>query len=131
MSKLYLLFWVFFCVAVSCREVLINSADAEKEKLLVGIWTLQGQDPPLLDSLQTIQLSFTDTLTVQIYNTATDSADNYRYHVEDGTLFFLKRTAEGDAVQFFYTIVDLTLVYMVLEFSDNDNRIRQYYTRSL
>ncbi len=124
MNRPYFIWILVLCIISSCREVLVSSADEKKEQLLIGDWALD--DPNVM--IGTIQITFRADLSARIVNTIPNNEldEEYRFHVEDGILFFNTQTPEGEIVYVYYEINSLSVTTLVFKRQDGS---LQYYRK--
>jgi hypothetical protein len=116
---------VVFCVGLlSCRESIVDPADARMERLLWGEWRFVTETN---DTTTALALSFYDDNTVYISNTYQHVHRDYRYYVESRYLYLeeLPEPAPGDPPLSYY-IDRLTKTSLVLRFRLGERRFVRF-----
>lgn len=111
----------------SCREDLVNSADAEKERRIIGVWDLAGSNPPVSGH---VQFTFRPDLTVRVIYVDPDTTLNYdvelRFLIENGFIYYYE---SSDDLRGINEIESLGESDMVLRITSGGITIRQFYHR--
>lgn len=119
--------WFLACIVViSCRESLVDSRDVRFENELIGSWILDNEWP---ESHVTVRLHFKPDYTVRIDNTFVGHPVDYRFWVDDGTLYLSRRLDDDTTEEFDYDIIQLDDDDLVLEYRAGGGIVQRKFNR--